>query len=264
MSLSQSPFSKSGVAATLPHLHITGDACPLCDQPIPRDRYDEIKGRIESRQSANEAALTERLQDQFVQQIADAREQERGLATEQLEAGVAAARREERFLAEAAAKLKLVEAERAMQSRLEDAERAKGAAEELHAAIQAQLDEVRRESEAAIQKVLLEAEANARLIRDESNRQAEANVLTRVAELQHQHSESTSTLRARLDEAEVARSDAQRASADLLARIERAQRDHDAAVEKMRQEGEANAAVIREDAKRQARSEERRVGKECQ
>lgn len=40
-----------------PHLHLAGDQCPYCDQPIPNDRLDEIRQRIaaKDRQRALEA-----------------------------------------------------------------------------------------------------------------------------------------------------------------------------------------------------------------
>lgn len=66
MSLSQSTPLKSGAShSAMSHLHAAGETCPTCDQPIPHDHFDEIKERIETRQSARSAEITERLQDQF-------------------------------------------------------------------------------------------------------------------------------------------------------------------------------------------------------
>jgi DNA repair exonuclease SbcCD ATPase subunit len=200
---------------------------PLCDQPIRRDRFEEFKARIETRQAANEAAVTERLQDQFAQQIANAREQERNLATERLEVNVAQARSEERAFAEISANQKLAAAERAnlegqaaMQYRIDESERGRIAAEELRNALRAQLDQLRHDNEETIQKIRHEADANAMLIREESKRQAEAEVRAQLDELQRQHAQLSADLQARIDAAERARTAAQSSSANLQAQLE--------------------------------------------
>jgi hypothetical protein len=262
MSLSQSSLSKPNVASAMPHIQVAGEACPLCDQPIPRDRFEEVKARIETRQAANDSALAKRLNDQFAQQMADAREQERNLASERLESSVTQARREERALAETATNQRLAdatraskEAEAAMQLRIEEVERANTAAEQLHNALKAQLEQVRLDNETAIQRVREEADANAVLIRAESQSQAKIDAQERVAELERQHVESTGALRTRVDAAEAAKADAQSSLAALQARLEQTRDDHDAELEKIRRQSEANATVIREEANRNARAE---------
>ena len=35
--------------AAKPHLHLAGDRCPTCDQPIPNDRREEVQSRIDAR-----------------------------------------------------------------------------------------------------------------------------------------------------------------------------------------------------------------------
>ena len=39
----------SPAKAAKPHLHLAGDRCPTCDQPIPNDRREEVQNRIEAR-----------------------------------------------------------------------------------------------------------------------------------------------------------------------------------------------------------------------
>ena len=69
MPLSRSPMLKSGAThSAMPHIHATGESCPLCDEPIPHDRFDEIKARIETRQLARTAEITSRLQEQFARE----------------------------------------------------------------------------------------------------------------------------------------------------------------------------------------------------
>jgi uncharacterized Zn finger protein (UPF0148 family) len=77
------------------HLHTAGEFCPTCEQPIPDDRFDEIKERIETRQQEQSAAITSRLKEQFArdktiileqaqQETRTAIEQERQLAAEKI------------------------------------------------------------------------------------------------------------------------------------------------------------------------------------
>jgi hypothetical protein len=58
MSLSQSPVLKPTAAhSAMPRIHVVDEVCPTCDQPIPHDRFDEIKERIETRQSERETQI---------------------------------------------------------------------------------------------------------------------------------------------------------------------------------------------------------------
>jgi len=161
MAMSQPPILNSGPArSTMSLIDSSDESCPLCDQPILHDRFDEINARIEARQSALTAEITSRLQEQFAREKADALEQARREATDELTEQIASAREEERRAAEAAANEKLAEAARisqeaqaAMQARIEKAEAAKVAAEKFGNALKAQLDQARRDGEDAIQKV---------------------------------------------------------------------------------------------------------------
>src|ERR1700679_1545692 len=75
MSLSQTPVSSGPSLSTLSHLHVTAENCPTCDQPIPRDRLEEIKEKIQARQSAQATQISARIQEQFKREKADALEQ---------------------------------------------------------------------------------------------------------------------------------------------------------------------------------------------
>lgn len=48
-----------------PHLHVAGERCPYCDQPIPNEKAAEIRARLEADQRKQTEALTARLKDQF-------------------------------------------------------------------------------------------------------------------------------------------------------------------------------------------------------
>ena len=181
MALSQSPLMKSGAMHTVTHPHAAGDVCPLCDQPIPHDRFDEIKERIESRELTRSAEITARLQEQFAREKTEAVERVRQEAaaalareTEEAVARVATARNEGRQEAERANK----DAQAAMQARIEQAEAAKTAAEQSGNAVQARL---RRDNEAAIQKVIRDAAARESAVRQEAVTSAEAAMQEKIS-----------------------------------------------------------------------------------
>src|SRR5258707_1060676 len=53
-----------------PHVHIAGLQCPVCDQPIPNEKADQVRERIEARERALSDAVTNRLKEQFTQERA--------------------------------------------------------------------------------------------------------------------------------------------------------------------------------------------------
>lgn len=253
MSISQSSLFKSASLAGPPRA--VGDACPVCDQPIPHDRFDEIKDRIEARQAASAAEITSGLQEQFGREKASAIEQAQLEVAATLEAQVASAREEERRTAEADANEKAREVERvnneaqsAMRSQLEQAEAAKSAAEESGTALKAQLEQMRLDSEAAIRNAREEAEANAATIRIDAVAQAEAGLHEKIAGLEHARHESEADLQARITEAEKATVAAQQSTVLLQAQLERMRLDGESAVEKAQEEADARVATARQEA----------------
>jgi hypothetical protein len=87
--------------APQPHIHIAGNRCPYCDQPIPNDKAEEIRARMEAEERQRTDALTARLTQQFAQEKA------------QMEA---AAREDEKKKAEAAAQQKIAALEQAQKT----------------------------------------------------------------------------------------------------------------------------------------------------
>jgi hypothetical protein len=228
----------------MPLVNATGEVCPLCDQPIPHDRFDEIKARIEARQSAHTAEITSRLQDRFAREKADAIEQARREAAAEITVQVASAREEERCAAEAAAAHRAQEA----QAHMEKLEAAKIAAEESGNALKVQLDQVRRDSEGAIQKVKQEAEANEAKIREDARKWAEDEVQEKITGLEHARQQSEAGLQARIKQAEDAKSAAVQFSALLEAQLEQMHIDSAAAIEKARHEADAKVDAARQEA----------------
>lgn len=253
MSLSQSPMTKSGAApSALSHIHAKGETCPTCDQPIPLDRFDEIKEKIDTRQAALATQVTARLQEQFKREKAEALEQASREAAANLATTVASARADERQAADADASAKLADAERAnkevqsaLQTKIEQAEAAKAAAEQSGNALRFELNQARIDHDAAIHQVKLEAEANAAVIRADAAKEADAAVQEKIAAMERTRQDTESALQARIELAEAARSAAENSGIALRAELDQTRLDHEAAIRGVKQDAEANAVTIR-------------------
>lgn len=107
--------------SALPHLHVLGDVCPLCEQPIPHDKFDEIKDRIESRERDHVNQIAQALQSQFAEEKRKLQELAARDADERVAAAAAAAKR----VAEEAASEMLNKANAAREKAQQDLEQAK-------------------------------------------------------------------------------------------------------------------------------------------
>jgi hypothetical protein len=230
------------------HIQGAGELCPTCDQPIPHDRFNEIKERIEARQSERETQITTRLLEEFGRQKTQAVEHARQEAAATVAAQIASAREEERQAAEAAAHQKLAEAERvnndalaALQIRIEQAETARSDA-------QAQIEQVRRDNAETIQRMMHDAEAKETAIRDEAQKQAAAGVLEKIAGLERSRLESEAVLQSRVKEAEDAKVAAQQSNTALQDQLNQARAEGAAAIEKAKQDADARINVARQEA----------------
>src|ERR1700736_4095257 len=115
-------------------LRLLGDRCPICDQPIPNEKAEEARHRIEARDRALSEAATARAAQQFATEKAeiDAANRElverirteaaKGLATAsaEMEARVTVARDEERKAAESSAQERIVALEQTLRGREAD------------------------------------------------------------------------------------------------------------------------------------------------
>jgi hypothetical protein len=97
-----------------PHLHFDGETCPWCEQEIPPERLEEIRGKIATREREQRDAITAKLEQQYAidKEQADAKAKaDLELERRQSAAREAAAREEARKAAEAAAAEKLADAQ---------------------------------------------------------------------------------------------------------------------------------------------------------
>jgi hypothetical protein len=216
---------KSGLLHTAPHLHLTGELCPLCDQPIALDRRDEINERIELRERERSAEITARIAEQHAKEKAQAIEQVRQQAAltlqqerQSVEAKLLAVRNEERTAAEKANH----DSQVALQKRVDAAEEAKGESLALRESLQNELAEVKRTSQALLAQVREEFAANEAKVRAEAARAAQAGMQQQVA-------------------------DAQVANMTLQAQLKEMRSQHEATLEAMKVDAEAEAAKMREE-----------------
>ena len=171
------------------HLHPVDDVCPVCEQPIPHDRADEIAERLQAREQAQSATITARLQEKFDTEKAEAIERARLEADQK----IAEAREQARLAAELQSKAQVeaaeaarVEAQEALQTKTVEAATEKANAEAAKLALQGQLEQVQRESTAAIEKVKADAAAQEEAIRSEAARIATEAAANRLAEVEAQ------------------------------------------------------------------------------
>ncbi|MER9163627.1 DUF2130 domain-containing protein [Mesorhizobium sp. M0715] len=157
MPAAPSPVLKPAVHS---HFHFDGQTCPYCDQAIPEDRIEEISGRIEARARERVSEETSRLRQQY------AREKSQGelkakadleQAKQEAEAREALIRVDAVRGANEAARLKIVEAQKAQA----DAERAR-------AGIATQFEEMRVKNEEAIERFRREAADREGVVRAEA------------------------------------------------------------------------------------------------
>ena len=154
------------------HLHVAGEHCPWCDQPIAHGKFEDITRRIEAREREQYESMQLRLTAEFAQKTATleagalaAVEEARAQASVAAEQRVLAARNEAKRVAEAAALARLSE----IQSRLVQSEQARAADQE-------QMTALREAQEQALSARLLEA-------RDTLQRERDAAVLAEKAKV---------------------------------------------------------------------------------
>jgi hypothetical protein len=61
-------LSQPAVRSSQPHIHISGLQCPMCDQPIPSEKADEVRARMEAREREVSESVSVRLKEQFAQE----------------------------------------------------------------------------------------------------------------------------------------------------------------------------------------------------
>jgi hypothetical protein len=133
---------------------IANDLCPLCEQPIPHDRLQEIQDRMEAREHEQAAAVAAQMQERFSREKAELTETIRREATA------------------------------SMQASIDQANTAKAIAERAAAASLAQIEEVKRTNEQQLEVMRGEYAAREDAARKQAAESATAAAQARLAELQ--------------------------------------------------------------------------------
>jgi hypothetical protein len=262
MSASQSPIFKPAVLRSgTPHLHLKAEACPVCDQPIPDDRFDEIQKRMEARERERAAEITNRLQEQYASEKLEAlAEAERKaaavleLARQAADEKVLKATEEARIVAEAAARETIAVSERAseqarvaLEQRLASIEIEKNTAEELRTALHGQLVQVRQENEEAVQRLKADAALQEAHIRAEAIASAETTIQTRISDLERQRVETEEAFQTRLQEIADEKALTQQANATLQSSLDQLRAESEAAFARMQQEAAERESTVRQE-----------------
>jgi hypothetical protein len=215
------------------HLHAVGDTCPLCEQPIPHDRADEIAERLEARERQQSEAITARLTDAFTREKTEALEAARLETAQKVEV----ARQEAGAAVEARLKVQVDEAKQAqaavqtaLDAKIQEAETAQAGAAAAHAVLRGELDQAKRDSESMIEQLKHEGAAREIAVRDEATLAANAAAT------------------AKIEAAEGEKQAAVAASAASQAALEEARQLGEAALTKLRAEADQRETAARVEA----------------
>lgn len=205
-----------------PHVHIAGQECPLCEQPIPNERLEEISKRIATKERDRQAQADAKAKAEV--------EAARAQSQAAIDAVKAEAAAKEAAALEQGKKI----AEGAFQAKLAEAAEAAKVAAERGTNLQAQLDQSRNQLAATVEKMSSDFAAKEVVIRSEVQQAAEAAALAKVAE------------------AESARQAAIDQGANLQVQLDQSRSQLTTTVEKMNSDFAAKEVVIRSEVQRSA------------
>jgi hypothetical protein len=197
-------------------VHGTTDACPLCDQPIPHNRAEEVRARIEARRSAQSAEIAAQLKDRFEREKREAVEGVQRQAATDAASQISRARDEERQKVEAI-----------MNVRLAQVEAAKVAAEQ------------------SIETIRQEASTKEAAIRAEVQKQVMAAAEEKVASLQREREQAETVSQQRIKASEEAKALAEQNAKDLLKQLEKQRTDNHTALQKITADAEVRVSAAR-------------------
>lgn len=211
---------------------LLADACPTCDQPIPHDRHDEIKERIQSRERKRSDEITARLLEEHARDKDSALEEARKLSEAKIaEASEAARRAADTQSAERIAAVEQANKEAQASMRIELA-----AAREATAGATAMIERIKED-----------AAQREQTIRAEALQSAEAVARGKIEEGERRLKELESALSQRIESAEAAKTQAETAAAALETALAKQSNDHAAAVANLKSEAVAREAEIRKE-----------------
>jgi hypothetical protein len=236
--------------STQEHIHVAGEVCPWCEQPIPHEKFAEISGHIEARERERFSEVTARLREEFAREKAETANLNRAelekvrsdgdAALQKLrsesDASIAGALEDGRKAAEAAGQQQLAEAERqraelelALQVKIAEAEQAKSEAEQARTDLNERLERLRNESAQTIEMLKEESTTKVVIAREEGRQLAETAIQERLVETERINAEAIATMQAKIELTEQAKQTIDEQLQDLKQR-------HDAIVNERVQE----------------------------
>jgi DNA repair exonuclease SbcCD ATPase subunit len=212
-------------------VHLVGDRCPLCEQPIPHEELDRINAKARER----DAEIAARLQEQFARQRAQDEAKSKAdldRVRKEGEDALTTLRTEALTRESAAREQGKASAEAALEAQLSEAKSAEAAAEQAGASLKAELERTRKDGAAAIEHERQEAAAKAQAARQEGKVAAETAFNERLAQ------------------AEAARAEAVQGQTDLKGELHKLRDD----TEKIKAEAAAKEVAIHAEATTAAES----------
>ena len=189
-----------------PHIHALGETCPMCDQPIPNDKAEEARARMETQERSAALVANTRADQQIAAEKArieaaagakfeelrkekeEALEKAAADAAVRAEAALAegrkaaeaalqeqvAAAQKAKADAEQAAAQKVIEAEAKKHQALEQVQAIEEEKARIETAASARVEELRKDKEKALEKAAADTAALAEAARAEGRKAAEA------------------------------------------------------------------------------------------
>jgi hypothetical protein len=253
------PHSSPAFRPILPsHSHIDGETCPLCEQDIPPEKLEEIKGKIALREHEQTVAITTRLEQQYEAERTEADATAKAnLELERRQSALreAAAREEAKKTAEATAAEQIAAAEtvrqqlhKELETQTEQAQAVKAAAEQASAAHQAQLKKVHEESAAALAAAKVAAEAQEATIRLEAQQVADAAAAEKLAASEAARADLDTALQVQIEQAEATRVAAEQKEVAFQEQLATLQKTKEAELTTLKESAAADAIRIHQEA----------------
>jgi hypothetical protein len=255
--------TQSNQASSLSEIaHLNLKSCPTCGQEIPRDKLEEIGGRIAAREREQTLMITAQLEKEYGAEKARAETKAKAdLESERQQSAIreVRARDEAQRAAEKLISEKLAEAEQTRvhnearwQQRLVEAEAAQKSSEQTRASLQAEMSEIRANNAAAIEAVKAEGREREKEIRNEAKQTAESEAAERIAALEAAQRKSDAELKARLSETEACRIVAEQNEGRLTSELESLRNSNAAEVAKVKEEAATELSRTRQTAVEEA------------
>jgi hypothetical protein len=244
------------------HPHFNHKSCPTCGQEISPDKLEEIGGKIAAREREQTLAITAQVEKQYAIEKARVETKAKAdLESERQQSAIreARARDEAQKASEKLINEKLAEAEQTRaalvagwQRELAEAQAAQKTAEETSVTRQAEINELRENSAKAIETIKAEAKQREIEIRNEATQTAEAAVAERIAVIEKAQREAEEDLKARVDEAEAARSAAEQREGTLALQLDELQQSNKDEIARVKQETATELLHVRQVATEEA------------